>query len=154
MSNRRTHDIAGALVGGGLAAAAALGAGQPLEYVVLEALGGALVGVVGARLPDVLEPATTPFHRSTFHSVGTLLAVGAGTVVSEARYAERLRSCAAEYEDRVAAAEPLDAFLWQLLAALCRVAAGAVSGLGGGYISHLACDLSTPMGIPLLTRGC
>lgn len=154
MSNRRTHDIAGALLGGGVAAAAALNAGQPLEHVILEALGGALVGVVGARLPDVFEPATTPFHRSTFHSVGTLIAVGAGTLASEARYADRLRQRATDCEKRAAAAAPFDALLWQLLGALCRVAAGAVSGLGGGYVSHLACDLMTPMGIPILTRGC
>lgn len=34
-------------------------------------LGGGVAGAVGAMLPDLLEPANCPRHRSLFHSVAT-----------------------------------------------------------------------------------
>lgn len=37
--------------------------------------------------------------------------------------------------------------LWQ---ALCRLGAGALAGLLGGYGSHVALDAFTPAGLPLL----
>jgi membrane-bound metal-dependent hydrolase YbcI (DUF457 family) len=33
------------------------------------------------------------------------------------------------------------------------LAAGFVAGLPAGYVSHLACDMTTPRSIPFLTRG-
>lgn len=42
---------------------------------IIEAIGGALAGRLGARMPDWIEPAIHSHHRSTFHSVaaGTAL---------------------------------------------------------------------------------
>jgi len=37
-----------------------------------------------------------------------------------------------------------------LLAILSLVAAGAISGLAAGYVSHLMLDAGTPKGLPLL----
>ena len=154
MSNRRTHDIVGGVVGGAAAAAAALNANQPLEYILLEALGGAIVGVAGSRLPDLIEPATSPHHRQTFHSAGTAISVSAVTFAAQAQWAPRLRERAAEYERfSTAATDPFTSFGWWLLSVLCRIGAGAIAGLGGGYVSHLGCDALTPMGIPLLVGG-
>lgn len=154
MSNRRTHDIVGGVVGGAAAAAAAFDANQPLECILLEAFGGAIVGVAGSRLPDLIEPATSPRHRQTFHSAGTALGVSLGAIAAQAQWAPRLREYAAEYEWRSAAAtDPFSSFGWWILAVLCRMGAGAVAGLGGGYVSHLGCDALTPMGIPLLVGG-
>lgn len=41
--------------------------------------------------------------------------------------------------------------LWQaVLELLCRLGAGALAGLLGGYGSHVAFDAFTPAGLPLL----
>lgn len=143
---------------GGVTAAAfaaeAYGVNQPPEYILFEALGGALVGAVGSRIPDLLEPATSPHHRQMFHSVGAAAVVAASTYAAEREYAPWLRTQAAEYERRSAVAtNELSAFGWWLLSVLCRIGAGAISGLGGGYVSHLGCDATTPMSIPLLGAG-
>ena len=38
--------------------------------------------VLGAVLPDILEPPTNPFHRSTFHSKLILIIVGSLGIIS------------------------------------------------------------------------
>ena len=70
--NRFEHAIIGAL--------AALGLYGLYKYVKQEkptiqgALGSLIVGGLVGIAPDILEPATSPSHRSFFHSI-TLLAV-------------------------------------------------------------------------------
>jgi hypothetical protein len=73
MSNGRTHWVVGAVAGGiwvGVTAAELPGS----EAAML--LGGGVAGgVIGGILPDLLEPASTPRHRSLAHSWLTLAAV-------------------------------------------------------------------------------
>ena len=70
--NRYEHAIIGALV--------ALGLYGLYKYVKQEeptiqgALGSLIVGGLAGIAPDILEPATSPTHRSLFHSI-TLLVV-------------------------------------------------------------------------------
>ncbi len=56
MANRRDHSTAGVAVGGMAAFFLARDHGRHL----VEALGGAIGGVVGGRLPDILLHAGTP----------------------------------------------------------------------------------------------
>lgn len=69
MSNRRTHLFVGALVGSIGAALHPRLAGVPLGQKLL--VGGSL-GAAGALLPDLLEPADSPFHRDLAHSAVSL----------------------------------------------------------------------------------
>src|SRR5262245_47631099 len=77
MANRKQHDILGATVGVGGYAIYSCMKKKILTWPDL--LGAGLAGVAGAFLPDIIEPATSPNHRSFFHSV-TFMGV-AGSLV-------------------------------------------------------------------------
>jgi inner membrane protein len=86
---------------------------------------GGVSGAIGAKLPDLIEPATHPRHRGHFHSV----AAGVGVGVDIKRIAS--------------SADPNETFPE-------RLARGAVGATGAGYISHLVLDATTPARLPLL----
>lgn len=148
MSDGRTHRAIGTLAGGGYALAKAQN--QRPEHLLLEILGGLVAGNMGARLPDVFDPPTHPGHRSLAHGIAPIAAVGTAAVRRLDGAQARLR---AEADRRAAlcaqATTPLQRFWQQLLESLCRLGAGALAGLLGGYGSHIALDAFTPAGLPL-----
>lgn len=119
MSNAATHLMAATVTGMTIVAAEhaidAESKSNPVLALAFSALGG--------KLPDIVEPATSPHHRKLFHGVVVLLAVGWG--VKEAYQWKPEEN-------------------WEKLVRLAIVFGGI------GYISHLALDATTPMGIPLL----
>jgi membrane-bound metal-dependent hydrolase YbcI (DUF457 family) len=78
--------------------------------------------VTGGLAPDILEPAVSSHHRSIAHS----LAGG----LSLANYSQKW--CCREHED----CDEFSKILFACFAA--------------GYFSHLALDLCTPRGLPLV----
>jgi membrane-bound metal-dependent hydrolase YbcI (DUF457 family) len=149
MSDRRTHRAIGTLAGGGFALAKAQE--QRPEHLLLEILGGLIASNLGARLPDVFYPPMHPRHRSVAHGIAPVAAVGRAAVRGLDGAQVRLR---AEADRRAAlrasATTPLQR-LWQaVLEIICRLGAGALAGLLGGYGSHVALDALTPAGLPLL----
>jgi hypothetical protein len=152
MASRPAHDLLGIASG---AAGAALGAGdQPGAHLALEVAGGALAGWFGSRLPDIIDPPTTPDHRSVAHGALSAGVVGwsIGDVMTNAQQYLRDRA-----DDLVRARETIETDLQRainlMLECICRLLAGAVAGLPIGYASHLALDLMTPRGLPLLVKG-
>ncbi len=140
MPNRREHTAVGA-VAGALTAFLRSSARDP-EELLLEVAGGALGGALGGRLPDILEPPTSPDHRGVAHAVIPVAAAGS-FVVSRLPGASvpRPRAMATQgvpYDVR-AASSPLARFL-----------SGFVVGGAVGYASHLLMDATTPGGLPLL----
>jgi len=116
-----------------------------------ELLGAGLSGVAGAFLPDIIEPATSPNHRSFFHSL-TFMGVAGPLVWSRAWHIrdEQVR-IAEEWELRAnAIGEGPEKISCELRAILHRFLAGALPGLILGYASHLAADAATPRGLPFL----
>lgn len=92
---------------------------HPLDLVELSIC--ILASTAAAALPDILEPALTPNHRSVAHSVATLtLVVG---VLAEHLCTDH---------------ERVESFRKILLACL-----------GAGYITHLVADSRTPSGLPV-----
>ncbi len=162
MANRRTHEIVG--VGVGVAYSSYRAKDQDSKNFLLEVLGGALGGYVGGRLPDVVEPGTSSWHRDVGHS----LTAGAAVVSSQdllarceafcREQAERCRAIAmvpVVGSGRVvfvhAPADPLAQLSMKAAELLWRFLAGFLNGLAAGYVSHLALDARTPRSIPLLT---
>jgi hypothetical protein len=142
MSSKREHDAYG-IAAGALAAVlhrALTGKKLTLVDVIAAGVGGGIGGLVGSCVPDVIEPATSSWHRSTAHSVAATGAVAYAGVAHVAPLAARLHGAAD------AAPDPL-------FRALARVGAGAVVGAPAGYVSHTVADAQTARGIPLLTRG-
>ncbi len=149
MANRRTHSLIGAAAGGATALYLARAQEAPLRLV--EAVGGLIGGVAGGRLPDILEPAQDPWHRSVAHALVPAGVVGRTFVPRIPRAQQHIRAwadrCRVQSE---AATNNRDRIIFLLAEMACRFAAGAMAGIAGGYASHLLLDADTPRGLPLL----
>ena len=142
MSSKREHDAYG-VAAGALAAVihtALTGRNITLLDVVAAGVGGGLGGLAGSCMPDLIEPATSSWHRSTAHSAVATGAVAYAGVAHVARLAGQLHGAA-------------DLAQEGLSRVLARLSAGAVVGAPAGYVSHTVADAQTARGIPLLTRG-
>jgi membrane-bound metal-dependent hydrolase YbcI (DUF457 family) len=146
MPSRKQHAQIGMISGGGYAFYRARNA--PADHALAETVGGILGGYIGGLLPDLLEPATSSYHRDIAHSVaaGGLLHF-VKVAEWEAMCRENAARCLSLKPDgtRINPNGELQAFLW-------RVLAGLAIGLVVGYASHLALDATTPRGIPILAR--
>ena len=153
MPNGKVHAVVGATSGVGIALLRTRS--DDLIGLIAELIGGGLGGYVGGRLPDLVEPANTPVHRSMAHS---LAAAGAGTwALSSLKGWEdncRARATRARQAANRREGDQLDWFIWLfnvIQQLFWHAAAGFTAGAAGGYLSHLALDAFTPKGLPLLT---
>lgn len=112
------HAISGGLIASTFYLLYKLSKNQPINF--LEVLGVGLSGAVVAVVPDWLEPATNPNHRSLFHSGATLglISYGGNKILQDKQLTENQKA-------------------W-------------IISLGAAYASHLAIDGTTPKRIPLL----
>ncbi|HLJ87775.1 MAG TPA: metal-dependent hydrolase [Candidatus Angelobacter sp.] len=160
MPNCKTHQWVGALAGGLDACYQAQG--KPHSDAVLETIGGAIGGYVAGMLPDVLEPAVSPWHRDVGHSV----TVGGGVLVLRATLAQWAQQCRDKAQNCSAilmiavpgtnifvpaSVTPFNQLVSSLAELFWKLLAGFLNGLSAGYASHLLLDAMTPRGIPLLT---
>jgi len=116
--NNEEHMLLGGLLGFGGYLFYRLINQEPVNLLeaILSSIGGAFVGI----LPDILEPAINPNHRSLFHSVALLLMLVNG-----------------------------NSTIWQN-ENLTKDQKAAISLLSAAYGSHLATDGMTKKGLPLL----
>lgn len=149
MANRKQHIVLGAAVG---VSGYALYSRMKGEKVSLpELIGASLSGIAGAFLPDLLEPATNPNHRSFFHSVTFAGAAGLSVWSRAWRVRDEQIRLAEECEWRANAVfDEHEKNVWRWKALWHRFLAGLVPGLILGYASHLAADAVTPKSLPLL----
>lgn len=122
---------------------------------VVRVLAAVAMARAGGSLPDVLEPATSSWHRGTFHSAGALAGSGLMTLKPPAAFAawtQRLERQADAIRARRALlpADHPDAFRLWLEEMLLHAAIGAAVGLFIGVASHLLLDAATPRGLPLV----
>ena len=146
MANGKVHKRAGALVGA--LTAASYARDQAPAAFLLETLGGIGGGVVGAKLPDVVDPPTSGRHRSIGHGIAPTSAVAVHYAKALPAAQNWLRAEALRQQGVADSCDGLQYFWHALLAVLCSLGAGAIAGLLGGYVSHLALDAVTPMGLP------
>lgn len=150
MANRKQHAVLGAAAG--VSGYALYSWIMQEEMSLPELIGFALSGTVGAFLPDIVEPATNPNHRSFFHSVSFVGAAGPTVWSSAWRVRDEQIRLAEGYEARANATLDIyekSSLGWQ--AVWYRFLAGLLPGLVLGYASHLVADSLTPKGLPLLT---
>lgn len=137
----------GAVTGG--AAAFLVSRDETPLVVALRTVAGVLGGCHGGALPDLLEPATSPTHRSLAHS---LLALAGGTSAILSTGDEGLRSArsrVAELETELErATDNGQRFLLAVRVALWQLLIGYAVGLVAGYASHLVLDASTSRSLP------
>jgi hypothetical protein len=152
MPDRRAHMLLGAAAGVGTAAFAARH--QEGMDLFLEAVGGALGGLAGGVVPDLVEPAVDSWHRRLAHSYAAATVTSVGVHAGMSRLQVDFRARAERHRQFVRASVSFWDRLWHGIAAsFWQLAAGVVAGLAGGYLSHLALDAWTPRGLPFLGVG-
>jgi inner membrane protein len=122
MANFKEH--AGWGVGVGIATYAVICRYYKRQFDFVEMLVCAAVATVAAVVPDVIEPALDPNHRSFAHSV----AAGSGLL---GLAVDRCGADNTQWDE------------WYKIL-------GAVAT--AGYVSHLVLDGCTPLGLPLLSN--
>jgi membrane-bound metal-dependent hydrolase YbcI (DUF457 family) len=120
MPDLKQHVALGA--GAGIVTYAVMSHYYKRQFDLGEMLVCAAFGTAAALVPDIIEPALSPNHRSFAHS----LAAGCGLI----RLA--VDQCGAENQDW----DQWHKILWAVATA--------------GYLSHLVADGCTPRGLPLL----
>ena len=121
MPNRDTHLLIGFIIGvAGYAITRWL---QNEEIRPLSALIAGAGGAIAGELPDILEPAFSPNHRSHLHSVTTGLTLS-----------------------YVATQIPTSGMLQSVDSDTKAIAVGVVCG----YVSHLLADGTTRKGLPVI----
>jgi hypothetical protein len=149
MANSREHIFWGAIAGAGVCLANAWMAGQKVS--LSEFLGSTLSGALLAKLPDFLEPATHPNHRSFFHSTmfaGTVLPT-AWSIAQQQREEEIRLAQECEWHATISS-NGQEKRIWKEQASVHRFYAGMALGFIPGYASHLAADALTPKSLPFL----
>lgn len=116
-----------------------------------ELLGASISSAFSSHLPDLLEPATHPNHRSTFHSKLFLgvIALFAWPKIEAARW-EQLRIAEDCRQNAASSTLLYVQMYWQQEAQRHEIYAGLLGGLIPGYASHLLADAQTPKGLPLI----
>lgn len=149
MANGRFHRSLGGVAGGGYAAVQARQLdGRQWLFEVLGGIGG---GVLGGKLPDMIDPPTSPRHRSIGHGVIPVTGMTKWVSKNLGAIQEKCRSAATSYETRARQeTDQFKAFVFNILAVLLRFLAGAVAGVVAGYLSHIVVDGFTPMSLPLI----
>jgi hypothetical protein len=149
MPNRKEHAVAGLIAGAVIGTIASMP--LPPDKRLSEALLVSIGAILGGVAPDVIEPATSPQHRSTFHSV---VVGGAGVAALAAQFRSRCIESANECD--LQASDPTltpqiraNAFR---RAAAWRGVSALVLGFALGYASHLILDGGTSDGLCILTR--
>jgi hypothetical protein len=137
------------IVGG--AAVAGIAAHHAHSNALVEAIGGGVGGWIGARLPDIVDPPTSPCHRSVGHGAGPIAAAARYAAECIPRWQKALRTHASVQRAAGQEADSRWRRVWHaLLEFLCLVASGALLGVAFGYLSHVAMDACTPAGIPVV----
>lgn len=151
--HRPTSTIAGGIYAGCRARRRYRRTPQPLPAIVVESTGGIVGGWLGGILPDVIDPPTSPDHRNFGHGMATVAGVIALSAESIIGLQEMLRERAdAVRANRWRLATDFERTMNDLLEYFLRFLAGALDGLLAGYVTHLALDLGTPRGLPIICR--
>jgi hypothetical protein len=146
---REQHVRVGAVTGAAAAALAAGASGQGPVAIAIEAAGGGLGGGLGARMPDVVNPPTSPFHRAFAHSAcaGSCVVNASAAVILNWQASCRERAAACHEAWNRPDATLLDTVFAAFGELFWRLLSGLLAGFPVGYASHLAMDSLTRAGI-------
>jgi len=121
MPNRKAHSVIGSASGTAFYLIESYKKEE--DFHLGDCIAAALGGLLGGIIPDYLDPPNNPNHRKFAHSV----LLGAGSTLNIEKIFKWVDS--------------LDIYdFWKWL----------LKGLIFGYLSHLALDLGTPKGLPLI----
>lgn len=147
MPNRPIHVFAGILAGGGFSVFQARD--EEPGQVVCELVGGVVGGYVGGRMPDIIDPPTSPRHRSWGHGIIPVVVVGVTYAFYLVRWQEFLRKEAEKFRAwREKTKSRLKRLGHSFAEFILRAISGFLAGFFAGYVSHVLLDATTPGGLP------
>jgi membrane-bound metal-dependent hydrolase YbcI (DUF457 family) len=146
--NGKEHAIGGAI--GGPLIGITLAAAARRQPSLAEVCGWFAGGVLGAKVPDILEPAFCPNHRRFCHS-GCAFVLNVAAVQSHSlQQAVKRMVAVADHYHALAISDSANAASHKFSAYLLEFTSGVLPGLVGGYASHLILDSTTASGLPLI----
>lgn len=149
MANHKEHLLYGAAAGAATYVIDYTLSGR--EFSVAELIGATMSGMASAKLPDLIEPADHPNHRSTFHSITfSATALPVAWQWTQSKREEHLKLADKYAALAVQAVSEQEKQMWQQRAFWHKFVAGAILGIVPGYASHLLADAFTPKSLPLL----
>jgi len=149
MPNGKVHKIIG--TGAGVATSLCFTDGQPGLDRTIQAVGAGLGGYVGAKLPDIIEPATSPRHRQFAHSLVCNVSIAAAGYAAVETFHQNVQNLAEKIRQEInASQDPVSKFGWSVLLFFVLLGSGFVVGTLAGYLSHIAADSLTPASIPII----
>lgn len=138
MPNRDVHVPVSAAAGA--IAAGACSFDEPIAVIISRVIGGTVGGYIGGLMPDIIDsPRNGPNHRSIGHGlipIGLICSLAFKAVIG---FRERLKADAESVRED---APPQSLFLEAMI--------GVIDGFIAGYLAHLALDVGTPKGLPIL----
>lgn len=145
MPNKKIHTSVGATAG----VVKTLAAQVRNENISLpELIASGVGGLLGGRLPDMIDPPNSPNHRDIGHSImftlaGIALLIGV-IIYLKTSCKELEREANWHIQNGYNIPDDIKVELMQK-----RFTLGFLNGLATGYVSHLALDSTTPAGIKL-----
>src|SRR5262245_40660008 len=113
MPNGKVHKIIG--TGAGVATSLCFTNGQPGWDRTIQAVGAGLGGYVGAKLPDIIEPATSPRHRQFAHSAVCNESIAAVGYANVETFHQNVQSLAERIRQEITASQdPVTKFAWNI----------------------------------------
>lgn len=140
MSSGKTHRTVGVAIGVGAVFAHNYIATS--EHHFMDYLGAAIGGYIGAKIPDIIDPPTSPNHRSIGHSavLNTLLIKWVLSNIGTFR-----TYCFKQANEKQNGDGSIN-----FTSECYRFLAGVSLGIIAGHVSHLALDATTPKSLPLI----
>jgi hypothetical protein len=136
MPNRKEHDMFGAITGGGVAFFCSRE--QKLLQQIIETFGGVLGGQIGSRIPDIVDPATSPNHRAIGHAVVPAVAAMSWYLENVGDWQDAFRNRSRQFMDEANRSDKfLETVVNMVIAIFFGLAAGATVGFAAGHVSHL-----------------
>lgn len=145
MPNKKVHSAAGVTAGVALMLTTQI---KDKNINLPELIGSAVGGLLGGRLPDMIDPPNSPNHRDIGHSIlftiaGIALVICA-VICLKTSCKELERDANWHIQNGYNIPDDINMKLTQK-----RLLIGFLNGLTTGSVSHLALDSTTPAGINL-----
>lgn len=149
MSSGRVHKTVGVISGVG--AVYLHNHSSQSQHYLTDYVGGIIGGYIGAKLADIIDPPTSPNHRSIGHGViqNSMITKFVFENISEFRN-HCFQQAQIFHEQADQCRDELLKFWFKIRAEAYKFVAGLALGLITGHVSHLALDSTTPKSLPLI----
>lgn len=150
MSSKKMHTTIGVMSGVGTVYSC--NQYMKSQHTASDYVGAIIGGYFGARLADIIDPPTSPNHRSVGHGLlqNAMILKWVASNIGELR--EECFKKAQDYKEQALMLNdnPLMSLLYSIISEAYLFIAGLAVGVIAGHVSHLALDATTPKFLPVI----